>query len=223
MESLTTGLVAEILARLHREAEDTDQPMFDLYREEGEHDDDDNYKGDDYKEAYQKLAGNFLSISPELGRFIYACARARGAKRIVEFGLSFGISAIYLACALRDNGGGRLITTEFLPDKAARARENLMSAGLADLVYIRVGNALETLKDGAGGEVDLALLDAAPYLCLPVLKLLEPSLKEGALVISDNADSTDYIKYVRNPRNGYLSQPLSFDGEDNKEFSLVVR
>jgi predicted O-methyltransferase YrrM len=220
MESLTTGMVAEVLARLHREAEDTDRPVFDSYRED---DDDDHYKDDDYKTAYQKLAGNFLAISPELGRFIYVCARAQRAKRIVEFGLSFGISAIYLACALRDNGGGMLISTEFLPDKAERARENLASAGLADLVDIRVGNALETLKGGAGGEVDLVLLDAASYLCLPVLKLLEPSLKEGALVISDNADSMDYIEYVRNPRNGYLSQPLSFGGEENKEFSLVVR
>jgi hypothetical protein len=71
----------------------------------------DCYKDDDYKTVYQKFVGNFLSISPELGRFIYACARAQDAKRIVEFGLPFGISAIYLACALRDNVGGRIIRT----------------------------------------------------------------------------------------------------------------
>jgi predicted O-methyltransferase YrrM len=208
------------LARLHREAEETDRPLLDLYRDDDEDDD----EHEDYnKSLYQMCAGNFLSISPELVRFIYVCARACGAKRIVEFGSSFGISTIYLACALRDNGGGRLIGTEFLPTKAARAHENVAAAGLAGLVEIRDGDALETLNSGVGGDVDLVLLDAAHNLFLPVLKLLEPSLKEGTLVICDNGDSRDYIEYVRDPRNGYLSQPLPFAGAQNKEFSLVTR
>jgi predicted O-methyltransferase YrrM len=84
--------------------------------------------------VYRKLAANFLNVSADFGRFLYMCARARRARQIVEFGTSFGISRIHLACALRDNAGGYLIGTELEPTKAKRAGENLAAAGLADLV-----------------------------------------------------------------------------------------
>ena len=74
-------------------------------------------------------------------------ARACKATRIVEFGTSMGISTIYLAAALRDNGGGHLISSELEPAKVARARANLDAAGLGDLVDIREDDALDTLKD----------------------------------------------------------------------------
>ncbi|MGG2362426.1 O-methyltransferase, partial [Salmonella enterica] len=83
--------------------------------------------------------------SPETCRLLYMLARAGRTRAIVEFGTSFGISTLHLAAALRDNGGGRLITTEFEPSKAAQARRNLDAAGLADLVEIREGDALQTL------------------------------------------------------------------------------
>jgi predicted O-methyltransferase YrrM len=57
-------------------------------------------------------------------------------------------------------------------------------------VEIRVGDALETPKHGIDGDVDLVLLDGAFSLYLPVLKLLEPHLRDGALVIGDNALET---------------------------------
>lgn len=79
----------------------------------------------------------------------------------MEFGTSFGVSTLHLAAALRDNGGGRVISTEFEPTKVARARANLCAAGLHDLVEIRVGDALETLARDLPEEIDLVLLDGA--------------------------------------------------------------
>jgi predicted O-methyltransferase YrrM len=169
--------------------------------------------------------GNFLNVSPVFGRFLYMCARASKAKRIVEFGTSFGISTIHLACALRDNGGGQVIGTELEPTKAQRARENLAAAGLADLVDIRVGDALDTLKDGIDGDVDVVLLDGAFSLYLPVLKLLESHLRGGALVIGDNAveQAPGYLDYVRNPQNGYLSLAVPFAAGRGNELTVVTR
>ena len=153
------------------------------------------------------------------------CARARKAKRIVEFGTSFGISTIHLACALRDGGGGHLIGSELEPTKAKRAQENLAAAGLADLVEIRIGDALETLKDGIDGDVDLVLFDGAFSLYLPVLKLLEPHLRDGAFVIGENAfeQTPGYLDYVRNPQNGYLSLALPFQAGRGNELTVVTR
>ena len=81
-----------------------------------------------------------LPVSRATGALLYMLARSCRARSIVEFGTSFGISTLHLAAALRDNGGGRLITTEFEPSKIARARANLMEGGVMDLVEIRAGD-----------------------------------------------------------------------------------
>ncbi|EYF04537.1 O-methyltransferase [Chondromyces apiculatus DSM 436] len=178
----------------------------------------------EYREMYRTYADNFLSVSPQLGRFLYSCVRACKPTRIVEFGTSMGISAIYMACALRDNGGGVLLGTELEPSKAARARENLSAAGLADFLDLRVGDALETLRD-LDAPVDMLLLDGALTLYHPVLKLLEPRLRTGALIIGENAIEGigPYLEYVRNPGNGYFSQPIPFQDARGNEFTVVTR
>lgn len=172
---------------------------------------------------YQTLSrGNsehFLAISPECGRFLYMMARTSRATRIVEFGTSMGISTIFLAAALRDNGGGQLIGSDLVSAKVARARTNIDAAGFSDLVEIREGDALDTLKD-VGGEVDMLLLDGAFTLYLPVLKLLEPWLKPGALVFGENAFDPEYLEYVRNPANGYVSEPLTIGDGRGNEFTV---
>lgn len=178
----------------------------------------------DLRGVYRGYANNFLNVAPAYGRFLYQCARARRATRIVEFGTSMGISTIYLAAALRDMGGGQLIGTELEPEKAARARANLEAAGLADLVDIRVGDARETLAH-VDGEIDLVLLDGAFSLYLPVLKLLEPHLRGGTPILAENAweQGNDYLDYVRDPANGYLSQPLPVTEGRGNEFTIVTR
>jgi predicted O-methyltransferase YrrM len=141
-------------------------------------------------------------------------ARSSRAAAIVEFGTSFGISTLHLAAALRDNGGGRLVTTEFESSKVAKAREHLRAGGVLDLVEIREGDALQTLRTDLPASIDLLLLDGAKALYPEVLALVESRLRPGALVVADNADfSPDYLAYVRSPANGYLSVPFADDVE----------
>lgn len=172
---------------------------------------------DDYRTFYGKMNRAYLPVSAEFGRFLYMLARARGAKTIVEFGTSFGISTIHLASALRDNGGGRLVTTEFEASKVERARKNLGDAGLVDLVEFREGDALETLRDGVDAPIDLLLLDGAKPLYLPLLARLAPHLAPGAIVAADNAkDSPELVAHLRDPANGYVSLSIPWDGDDNE-------
>jgi predicted O-methyltransferase YrrM len=141
-------------------------------------------------------------------------ARSIKARSIVEFGTSFGISTLHLAAALRDNGGGHLIGSEFEPSKLAHARENLTAAGLSDLVEIREGDALESLSQDLPATIDLVLLDGAKPLYLKVLALLEPRLHAGSLIVADNADwSPEYLARVRAADGGYLSVPFGADVE----------
>ncbi len=141
-------------------------------------------------------------------------ARASRATSIVEFGTSFGISTLHLAAALRDNGGGRLIGTEFEPSKVEHARKNLAAAGLSDLVEIREGDALQTLARDLPDAIDFVLLDGAKPLYVSILSLLEPRLREGALLVADNVNwCPDYLARVRAPGGGYLSVPVAGDVE----------
>ncbi|PAY09682.1 methyltransferase [Bradyrhizobium sp. UFLA03-84] len=169
----------------------------------------------DYRALYGRLNNVPLAVSRETGALLYMLARGTRARNIVEFGTSFGISTLHLAAALRDNGGdGRLITSEFEQSKVVRARHNLVAGGLDDLVEIREGDALETLRSGLPDAIDLVLLDGAKALYPDILDLVESRLKPGAFVVADNADySPDYLARVRSPANGYISTPFGEDVE----------
>jgi predicted O-methyltransferase YrrM len=215
MTTLSTSPVAPLLDRLFAQA-DAASPAFSaavasvppeerarLMRSKTE-----------YLDLYGRLKDVPLPVSRETGRLLYMLARGCGARTIVEFGTSFGISTLHLAAALRDNGGGRLITSEFEPSKVARARANLTAGGLIDLVEIREGDALKTLSVDLPATIDLLLLDGAKGLYPEILSLTERHLRPGAFIVADNADhSPDYLARVRSPANGYLSTPFGEDVE----------
>ena len=168
----------------------------------------------DYLKYYGLLKDQPLAVSRDTGTLLYMLARLIGARSIVEFGTSFGISTLHLAAALRDNGGGRLIGSEFEPSKIKRARENLAAGGLSDLVEFREGDALQTLARDLPDTIDFVLLDGAKALYPPVLSLLEERLRDGALIVADNADdSPEYLARVRSANGGYLSVPFGEDVE----------
>jgi predicted O-methyltransferase YrrM len=213
MSTLISTPVAPLLARLFTEADSALSPALTSVSPEERQ----RLLGSrtEYRRLYGELLKDlWLPVSPETGRLLYLLARSSGARSIVEFGTSFGISSIHLAAALRDNGGGRLITTEFEPEKARRAAGHLREAGLDDLVEIRVGDALETLAVDLPDTIDLVLLDGAKVLYDDVLDLLQERLSPGALVVADNADdSPGYQQRMRSGNAGYLSVPFAEDVE----------
>jgi predicted O-methyltransferase YrrM len=112
-----------------------------------------------------------------------------------------------------------------LPSKVEAAVQHLTEAGLEDLVELLPGDALQTLADLAE-PVDLLFLDGRNDLYLPVLRLLEPHLVPAAPVAADlNADDPDlvpYLKYVRNPANGYFSTTVPLDAGVEVSIRLPV-
>jgi len=166
----------------------------------------------------------FIPISPEQGRLVYLVARTLGARNIVEFGTSFGISTIYLAAAVKDNGGGQVIGTEIEASKHTRALEYIAEAGLANFVDVRLGDALETLQE-VPSQIDMVLIDGWKDLYLPVLKLLTPALRPGAVVLADNIftferDLKPYVDYVQSGEHGFESTTLQIS--DGFEYSVYV-
>jgi predicted O-methyltransferase YrrM len=195
--SLHSPRVRRVLDALHAESTIVDPPL--LARAEGT----------EVGERTALLDQAFIGVSPEAGRFLYALVRGCAPGTAVEFGTSFGISTIYMAAAVRDRGTGLVITTERHAVKAAKARQHISEAGLLDVVDLRVGDALESLKN-ITQDVSIVFLDGWKDLYLPVLHLIEPAMRPGALVVADDLDLfpevlEPYLAYVRHPANGYVS------------------
>jgi predicted O-methyltransferase YrrM len=181
-------------------------------------------EGASAQERADALSDFYLPVTPEAGRLLYALVRATRPQTVVEFGMSLGLSGIHLAAAVRDNGSGRVVTTELSAAKIATAKQNFAEAGVADAVTVLEGDALKTLET-LDGSVDFVLLDGWKELYIPVLKLLEPRLNPGTLVIADNTNMPDlkgYLDYVRDPANGYVSVNFLARDSDSMEISCRV-
>jgi predicted O-methyltransferase YrrM len=149
-----------------------------------------------------------IAVTPNLGKLLYLFARIQGARQILEIGTLAGYSTIWLARALPP--GGRLISLEADPKHAEIARNNIARAGLAEVVEIRLGSALETLPQLAAeglGPFDLIFVDAEkqdnPEYFAWSLKLSRPGsvlvfdnvVRDGAVI--DPANTTPSVQGIR--------------------------
>ena len=124
-----------------------------------------------------------ISVSPAQGKLLHLLARAVGARRILEVGTLGGYSAIWLGRAVAPEG--RVVTLEISEQNAAVARHNLAAAGLADVVEVLVGPAIDTLR-GLEDDFDLVFIDAdkpsnSDYV-QAALRLTHP----GSVIVVDN-------------------------------------
>ena len=157
-----------------------------------------------------------VAIDADKARFVYQVARSMNARHILEAGTSHGVSTLYLAAAIHDNGGGDVVTFEHEAHKADIARSHLDEAALDRYVTIEVGDIRTTLARHAG-TVDLLLLDIWAPIAGDVLGLAHPHLRSGAIVIADNIDSRaslyhDLIERLDDPELGYSRVTVPFDG-----------
>lgn len=142
----------------------------------------------DFKDAY-------LSISKEQGVGLKQLIKENNIKNIVEFGTSFGISTLFLAQGVMETDG-KIITTELLDSKAQKAIENFKKAGVNDLIEVRIGDAMETLKHH-NESIDLLLLDGWKDLYLPLFQMLEPNFHANTFIYVDNADMADSQAFLK--------------------------
>lgn len=172
-------------------------------------------------EPYLKDA--YIPVDADQGRLLYATARAIRARLILEFGTSFAVSTIYLGAAARANNG-RVIGTEMEPAKVKAARANVAEAGLASVVEIREGDAMQTLSS-LDAPIDFLLLDGWKDLYLPMLKMLSPKMHPGTVVMADNIFTfkkalRPYVEYMQNRANGFDSVSLPIGSGHGMEYSV---
>ncbi len=174
-----------------------------------------SWKGLD-ADAHRFLADKMVALEADKAAFCHLACRALRARRVVEVGTSYGVSTLWLAAAVRANGGGVVIGTEYEPAKAAAARANFAAAGLSDLIDLREGDLRETLKV-LEGPVDFVLIDIWTEMARPAIELIGPHLRPGAVVMADNTTAYrgpygDFFDYVNDPANGFSTMTLPFEG-----------
>jgi predicted O-methyltransferase YrrM len=138
-------------------------------------------------EASAAAALPAIAVSPNQGKLLHLLARIHSARSILELGTLGGFSTIWLARALPP--GGRLLTLEVNANYAEVARENIARAGLADLVELRVGPALEALPQLAAeglGPFDLVFIDADKQNIPEYFEWALKLSRRGSLIVTDN-------------------------------------
>jgi len=177
------------------------------------------------EDANRFLSDKLVALDREKAEFCYQVCRALRANKVVEAGTSFGVSTLFLAAAMRDNGGdGVVIGTEYEPQKARAARANFERVGLAKFIDLREGDLRETLVD-IPSPIDFMLIDIWTPMARPALELVSPRLRNGAVIICDNTAQfreayEDYFAFVNDPANKFCTTTLPFTG--GLEFTVRV-
>jgi predicted O-methyltransferase YrrM len=203
-----------LLDRLHGDSDGQAGGTAEFFRKRGEAGE---LSWDGFDEtSHRFMSDKLVALDRDKAEFCYLLCRSLGARRVVEAGTSFGVSTLYLAAAVRDNGGGLVIGTEHEPAKAAAARANFKDAGLAEFIDLREGDLRETLKD-TGGPIDFMLIDIWVEMARPALELVARRLRPGAIVVADNTKSVRqpyraYFEFLADPKNGFRTQTVPFDG-----------
>ena len=183
-----------------------------------------------------------IQVAPNQGKLLQLLARTVGARQILEIGTLGGYSTIWMARALPADG--RLITLEYEPKHAEVARANIARAGLANVVDLRLGRALDTLPRLVGegqGPFDLVFIDADKPNTTAYFEWALKLTGRGSLIIVDNvvregevidAASTDASvqgvrrlndKMAADPRvSATVIQTVGGKGYDGLAIALVV-
>ena len=205
--------LAALLERLHGQSEAQRGEISAYYKRRGEAGEL-NWDGLD-ADAHGFMADKLVALDRDKAAFCHALCLATGARRIVEVGTSHGVSTLYLAAAVRQNGGGVVVGTEHEPTKATIARAHFAEAGLTDLIELREGDLRQTLKT-LTGPIDFALMDIWTEMARPAIELIAPHLRPGAVVCADNtgwrAPYAAYFAFVEDPANGFSTMTLPFEG-----------
>lgn len=145
-----------------------------------------------------------ISVDPEQGRFLYNLVLVNKPKTILEFGLSHGISAIYISQALdklsRLDINAKLYCCEMIDFKIESSQANLKKMELENYVNIVKGDILGNY-DILPDNIDFVHMDGFPNINLEVLKLIEPKLSKNALIVTDdvnlfNYEMKNYLDYL---------------------------
>ena len=178
----------------------------------------DPFKFDEKTNAF--FSDKVMALDPDKSQYCYNLCRALKPKIVVEAGTSYGLSTLFLAAAIKENSEGKeekgiIHCSELSPAKVKKAKEYFSRAEVDDVINLRTGDILSTLKD-IEGPIDLVLLDIGKPVPTELIKLLYDRLKPGCVILSDEPEQRynygDFFDYINSPENNFSTMTLPFSG-----------
>lgn len=166
-------------------------------------------------QAIKAADSDQLAVSEEDGRFLRLLVVTTRATRALEIGTARGYSAIWIGLGLRETGG-RLVTIEFDPARAADARRHIRDAGLADIITVIAGDGFTSVP-AEPRTFDYVFVDAWKRDYQRFFDLLLPRLESGGLFLAHNvvnkaSEMGDFLTTIRT-RPDVLTAIVSPSGE----------
>jgi predicted O-methyltransferase YrrM len=178
------------------------------------------------KEFIQNFRRTSLNTTIGDAMMLRILAESAGAKRGLEVGSANGFGAINMGIAF-ERTGGHLYTLEIDPRRVKECRENLNKVGLENTVTCIEGDALKILPT-LEGEFDFVFIDALKRDYLKYLKLIEPKLKPGTVIVGDNVIQSaramkDFLDYIQeNPNYDTVIIRASMEKNDGMSVSYKI-
>ncbi|MEN6577777.1 MAG: class I SAM-dependent methyltransferase [Phycisphaerales bacterium] len=179
------------------------------------------------KQFIESFKRDGLSTAPGDAMMLRILVESARAKRGVEVGSASGFGAMNMGMAF-ERTGGHLWTLEIDPDRVRETRENLAKVGLENIVTSVEGDALKTLRD-IEGPIDFVFIDAVKQDYFKYLKIIEPRLPAGAVIVADNVIQSaramkDYLDYVQtSPDYDTVIIRSSMEKNDGMAISYKIR
>ena len=187
-----------------------------------------NKMSNDFRKRFIKnFQRNWLNTTEGDAMMLRILAESAGAKRGLEVGSANGFGAINMGIAFERNGG-HLYTLEIDPQSVKECRENLKKVGLENTVTCIEGDALKTLPT-LEGEFDFVFIDAVKRDYLKYLKIIEPKLKPGAVIVGDNVIRSaramrDFLDYIQeSPKYDTVIIRASMEKNDGMSVSYKIK
>ncbi len=187
-----------------------------------------NKISDEFRKRFIKnFQRNWLNTTEGDTMMLRILVESAGAKRGVEIGSANGFGAINMGIAF-ERTGGHLYTLEIDPQSVKECRENLKKVGLEKTVTCIEGDALKTLP-ALEGEFDFVFIDAVKQDYLKYLKLLEPKLKPGAVIVGDNVIRSarameDFLRFIQeSPKYDTVIIRASMEKNDGMSVSYKIK
>ena len=150
-------------------------------------------------------------LGPDKAQLLASCIEEAKPSLIVECGTAIGYSGLWICRVLKTLGTGKLITVEIEDANAQRARANFESAGVADLVDSRIGDAAEVLKT-IEDSVDFLFLDNNKDGYFACFQAIESQLTNPATIVADNVSRVEQMAdYLEHVRSNYESETHWFE------------
>ncbi len=183
---------------------------------------------DEHRRVFlEKFQRTGLSTTPGDGMLLRILIESKGARRGVEVGAAAGFGAINMGIAF-ERTGGHLYSLEIDPQRVATTRQNLRKVALEKTVTVVEGDALRTLP-ALTGEFDFVFIDAVKHDYFKYLKLIEPKLKPGAVIVADNvivyeSSMKDFLDYLQtSPNYDTVIIRASMEKGDGMSVSYKIR